>query len=166
MPPAKDAGTASPALPVDIPQFAVAKQDVASGQEPFADGVNWLKTHGYRTVLHIHAPGEDNSAARRSFEQSGLRYLSLEVSAQTLSKETVDQFNRLVVDPNNLPLFVYDKDSSLAGGLWYLHFRLVGKETDEKAREDAARLGFQQDANGPHKTMWIAVQNYLSNVKP
>jgi hypothetical protein len=166
MPPARDDGVASPALPVDIPQFAVAKPDVAGGQEPFADGVNWLKSHGYRSVLHILAPGEDDSAARRSFEQSGLRYLKLEVSARTLSKEVVDQFNHLVADPNNLPLFVYDKDSSLAGGLWYLHFRLVEKETDAKAREDAARLGFQQNANEPHKTMWIAVQNYLSNVKP
>jgi len=166
MPPAKDEGTATPALPVDIPQFAVAKQDVASGQEPFADGVNWLKTHGYRTVLHIRAPGEDNRTARRPFEQSGLRYLSLEVSPRTLSKEVVDKFNRLVADPDNLPLFVYDKDSSLTGALWYLHFRLVDKETDQKARDDAGRLGFKEDQNETHKDMWIAVQNYLSDRKP
>ncbi len=166
MPPAQDEGTASPALPVDIPQFAVAKQDVASGQEPFADGVTWLKAHGYRTVLHIRTPGEDDQAARRRFEESGLRYLSLEVSPRTLSKEVVDKFNRLIANPDNLPLFVYDKDSSLTGGLWYLHFRLVDKETDERARDDAGRLGFREDQNGPHKEMWIAVQSYLSNMKP
>lgn len=161
-PPAKDNGAASPAMPVDIPQFTAVKPNVASGQEPFADGVGWLKAHGYRTVLHIRAPGADDREARRSFEQNGLRYLSLEVSPQTLSKDIVDQFNRSIADPANLPLFVYDKDSSLAGGLWYLHFRLVAKESDENAREDAARLGFRPNDKGPHQAMWLAVQNYLA----
>jgi protein tyrosine phosphatase (PTP) superfamily phosphohydrolase (DUF442 family) len=161
----KDNGAASPALPVDIPQFAAVKANIANGQEPFADGVNWLKAHGYRTVLHIRSPGEDDREARRSFEQSGLRYLSLEVSPQTLSKDIVDEFNRLVADPKNLPLFVYDKDSSLAGGLWYLHFRLVDKESDEKARDDAAHLGFKRDSSESHKAMWLAVQNYLGMMK-
>jgi len=164
-PPAKN-GSASPAMPVDIPQFTVVKTDVAYGQEPFADGVRWLKAHGYRTVLHLRAPGEDDKAAQAEFEKNGLRYLSLEVSPQTLSKDMVDQFNRLVADTANLPLFVYDKDSSLAGGLWYLHFRIVDKQTDEKARAAAAQLGFKEDQDGPHRTMWLAVQNYLQNEKP
>ena len=63
-----------------------------------------------------------------------------------------------------LPLFVFDRDGSVAGGLWYLHFRLVEKLSDEKARAEAARLGFRED--GASRTMWIAVQNYLSEMKP
>jgi protein tyrosine phosphatase (PTP) superfamily phosphohydrolase (DUF442 family) len=153
-------------MPVDIPQFAVAKANVANGLEPFAEGVNWLKSHGYRTVLHIRAPEEDESAARRSFENSGLRYSTLQVSPRTLTKEIVEEFNRIVNDAENRPLFVYDKDGSLAGGLWYLHFRLVDKMTEEKARAEAAHLGFRQDEEGPHRTMWVAVQNYLQSLKP
>jgi protein tyrosine phosphatase (PTP) superfamily phosphohydrolase (DUF442 family) len=165
-PPAKDDRAATPALPVDIPQFAVAKPNIASGQEPYPEGVTWLKSHGYRIVLHIRAPGEDDREARRRFESSGLRYLFLDVSPQTLTKDVVDQFNRLVGDPNNQPLFVYDRDSSLAGGLWYLHFRLVDKASDEKARDDAARLGFRPNEDGAHKAMWLAVQNFLATMKP
>jgi protein tyrosine phosphatase (PTP) superfamily phosphohydrolase (DUF442 family) len=165
MPPAQDG--ASPALPVDIPQFAVAKPNIASGQEPsFPEGANWLKAHGYHTVLHIRAPGEDDAEARKQFEQIKLTFLSLPVSPQTLTKAVVDEFNRLVADPKNQLLFVYDKDSSLAGGLWYLHFRLVDKATDEKARQEVARLGFRQDRDDAHRTMWIAVQNFLQNAKP
>jgi protein tyrosine phosphatase (PTP) superfamily phosphohydrolase (DUF442 family) len=165
-PPGKDDKAASPTLPVDIPQFAIARPNVASGHEPFADGIGWLKSHGYRTVLHVRAPGEDDAAIRSQVEKAGLRFLTLDVSPQTLSREIVEQFNRLVTDTNNQPLFVYDKDSSLAGGLWYLHFRLFEKESGEKARADAAQLGFRQDQDGPHRTMWVAVQNYLSNAKP
>jgi protein tyrosine phosphatase (PTP) superfamily phosphohydrolase (DUF442 family) len=164
-PPARDDHAASPALPVDIPQFATVKTNIASGLEPYAEGVAWLKTHGYRSVLHVRAPGEEDSAARRRFEQSGLRYLSLEVSPQTLSKEIVEQFNRLVADANNLPLFVYDKDGSLAGALWYLHFRLVDRATDEKAREDAEHLGFKKERGDAHLKMWLAVQNLLKDLK-
>ena len=95
-----------------------------------------------------------------------MQYLSLEVSPEKLSKELVDRFNTLVDDPKNQPLFVYDKDSSLAGGLWYLHFRLVDKMTDEKARAEVVHLGFKEDRDGSHRNMWIAVQNYIRNLKP
>jgi protein tyrosine phosphatase (PTP) superfamily phosphohydrolase (DUF442 family) len=165
-PPAKGDRSATPAMPVDIPQFSVVKPDVAYGHEPFADGIRWLKTHGYRTVLHLRSPGEEDKEAQAQFEKEGLRYLSLEVSPQTLSREMVDQFNRQVSDSSNLPLFVYDRDSSLAGGLWYLHFRLIDKQTDEKARAAVSQLGFREDQDSAHRTMWIAVQNYLQNAKP
>lgn len=165
-PPARDDNAASPALPVDIPQFATVKNNIASGQEPFTEGVAWLKRHGYRIVLHIRAPGENDEAAHKQYEQAGLRYLSLELSPQTLSKDIVDKFNQLIADNVNLPLFVYDKDGSLAGALWYLHFRLVDRATDEKARDDAERLGFKQERSEANLKMWLAVQKLLKDFNP
>lgn len=165
-PPARDDRAPSPALPVDIPQFATVKNNIANGQEPFADGIAWLKKHDYRTVLHIRAPAEEDDASRQQYERAGLRYLSIEVSPQTLSKDIVDKFSRIVADDNNLPLFVYDKDGSLAGALWYLHFRLVDKATEEKARDDAERLGFKQERGDAHLKMWLAVQKLLKDVNP
>jgi hypothetical protein len=149
---------------VDIPQFAMVRPNIAAGQEPFPEGIKWLKEHGYSAVLHILAPGENDREARRLFEDNGLRYLSLRLSPQTLSREILNQFGLLVTDANNLPLFVYDKDGSLAGGLWYLHFRLVDRKSDESARAEVASLGFKQNQPGPHMTMWIAVQNLLQTL--
>jgi protein tyrosine phosphatase (PTP) superfamily phosphohydrolase (DUF442 family) len=161
LPPLRDDKDTSPSLAVDVPQFAIAKEDVANGLQPFPDGIAWLQAHRYRTVLHLRAPGEDDSAARRQFEKRGLRYVSLEVSPKGLSKDVVDQFSRLVTENANLPLFVYDKEGALAGGLWYLYFRTAEGTSDEKARSEAIRLGFQPDQNNEHRTMWVAVQNYL-----
>jgi protein tyrosine phosphatase (PTP) superfamily phosphohydrolase (DUF442 family) len=144
----------------------MAAPRVASGQQPYPDGVAWLSAHNYRTVLHVRAPGEDEAAARRLFEKYGLRYLSLEVSPRTLTRETVERFIQTVSDNANLPLFVYDRDGSLAGGLWYLYYRLHDRQGDEKARTEASRLGFRQEAEGSHREMWLAVQNYLSTHKP
>ena len=88
-PPVVDEKDAASPLPVDIPQFAIVKDRIASGLQPFPDGITWLQAHQYRTVLHVRAPGEDDAAARRQFEKHGLRYLSLEASPNTLSRAVV-----------------------------------------------------------------------------
>src|SRR5439155_6665891 len=111
--PVQPSGEEPPALNADVPGYTVVKPQVVSGQKPFADGLNWLKEKGYRNVLHIRPPGEEDTAARRQFEAKGFRYLSLEVSPQTLTPEVVARFNRTVTDSANLPLYVYDRDASL-----------------------------------------------------
>jgi protein tyrosine phosphatase (PTP) superfamily phosphohydrolase (DUF442 family) len=153
----------SPELPVGIANFAEALPDVASGQRPMLDGLDWLKANGYRAVLQVRAPGENADADRRLFEQRGLKYLTLEVSPTTLTPQLVDEFNKIVTDPANRPLFVYDRDGSLAGALWYLHFRTAGKLSDEEARRKAAPLGLKEDADGASREMWLAVQKYLAD---
>ena len=75
----------------------------------------------------------------------------------------VDEFNKIVADPANRPLFAYDKDGSLAGALWYLHFRTADKLADEEARKRAAALGLKEDADGAPREMWLAVQKYLAD---
>ena len=74
----------------------------------------------------------------------------------------MDEFNRVVGDRTGSPLFVYDRDGMLAGGLWYLHFRTAEQQSDEVARLRAARLGLQEDADGSHRAMWLAIQKVLS----
>jgi hypothetical protein len=150
----------TPALPV-IPQFVIIKDKVANGLKPNQEGVDWLNVNGYRAVLYLRAPGKDDAADRKPIEATGsLRYLSLEVSTDSF-KDAFEQFNKLVGDAANRPLFVYDTDGVLAGGLWYLHLRLVDNLSDEKARQEAARIGLKEDGAGDQVTMWLAVQKYL-----
>lgn len=155
-----------PTLPVDIPQYALAKKDVASGLKPYPDGLKWLADNGYRAVLHLRAPGEEDSGDRKLAEKNGLKYLSLEVSAENLSRELVEQFNAVIAEAGNRPLFVYDREGMVAGGLWYLHFRSVEGATDEDARTRAGRLGIKPELNGDHRTMWLAVQKVWATIKP
>jgi protein tyrosine phosphatase (PTP) superfamily phosphohydrolase (DUF442 family) len=162
----KNEPPASPRLPVDIPQFAMVRKGVASGQQPFPDGVAWLQSAGYRAVLYVRAPGETDTAAQRIFEKRGLRYLSIEVGPNNLTREVVERFNKIVADEANQPLFVFDRDSSLAGALWYINFRTAEGMSDEKARTEAARLGFRNDQDDNSRTMWIAVQKYLRDQNP
>src|SRR5216683_2675116 len=150
--------TPTPLLPAGIPQFAIAKDQVATGLKPMLDGVDWLKENGYRTVLHLRQPGEDDAAERNLFEMRGLKYLSLELSPQTLSRSVVDEFNRIVNERTNQPLFVYDKTGPLTGSLWYLHFREIEHLSDAEARTRAGRLGLRETSTGLQQEMWLAIQ--------
>jgi hypothetical protein len=150
-------------MPVGIPQFAPVKKGVDSGLRPTRlDGLDWLKENGYRMALYIHRPGESDSVDRKLFEgKHGMKFASLAVSPETLNLDVVEQFNRLVVDPANQPLFVYDKDATLAGALWYLHFRMVDRQSDEEARTNAARLGLRDDPSPESRELWLAIQKVL-----
>jgi protein tyrosine phosphatase (PTP) superfamily phosphohydrolase (DUF442 family) len=155
----------APSLPVDIPQFTTVKDRVAAGLKPYPDGLQWLKDNGYRTVLHLRHPGEDDNADRKQVEKHGLTYLSLEVSPETLTRELAEQFNAVVNDAGKRPLFVYDKDGVLAGGMWYLYFRLAEGLGENEALTRARRLGLREEQEGEGRRMWLAIQQVLSNLK-
>ena len=151
-------------LPVGIPQFVSVNAKMASGLRPsMDDGLDWLRSANYRAVLHVHLPGEDTSADRREVEKRGMTYHALEVSPQSLSKEIAESFQRLVTDSSNQPVFVYDRDGSLAGGLWYLYSRMIDSLPDEAARLRARGLGLREDDDN-HRLMWLAVQRILSEL--
>jgi protein tyrosine phosphatase (PTP) superfamily phosphohydrolase (DUF442 family) len=153
----------TPPLPVGIGEFAPALADrVAVGRKPALEGLDWLKANGYKAVVHVRRPAEIDSADRKQVEARGLAFTSFEVSPATLSWATVDAFAKLVGDPATQPLFVYDADGSLSGGLWYLYFRRVERLPDEAARLRAARLGLWESADGPQREMWLAVQKLLA----
>jgi protein tyrosine phosphatase (PTP) superfamily phosphohydrolase (DUF442 family) len=165
--PSAPAAPAAPGtnLPSGIAQFADAQEGVAAGLRPMSDGgLDWLKGKGFKTVLHIKRPGHDDATDRKEVEKRGLTYLSLEVSPETLNAKVVEDFAGIVSDKNNYPLFVYDKDGSLAGGLWYLYFRQFDEENVARIRANA--LGLRMDTEGPHFEMWLAIQKFLGDKGP
>jgi hypothetical protein len=151
---------------IDLPGFTEVVPGVVNGLKPFTDGVDLLAKKGYRTVLHLRGPGEDTTAARNIFERKGLRYLSLEVSPKLLTKELYDQFAGYVKDKGLHPLYVWDKDGSSAGALWWLYFKVELGQNDEKALAEATRINpsFSEDRDS-HKTMLLAAQRLLSTLK-
>jgi protein tyrosine phosphatase (PTP) superfamily phosphohydrolase (DUF442 family) len=161
--PADDA-SGTPSLPVGIPQFAEVKPgQLATGLKPHAtDGLAWLQAKGYRTVVHLRQPAEEDTADRRLVEKHGMKYVSFEVSAPSLTRAVAEQFNRIVSATADQPVFVYDEDGRLAGALWYLHFRLVDNASEDKARSEAARLGLRDDSSSAGQTLWMTLQSIVS----
>jgi protein tyrosine phosphatase (PTP) superfamily phosphohydrolase (DUF442 family) len=133
-----------------IPQFAVAQENVFAGLRPPLDGLDWLQSRGVKTVVHVRLAGEDDSTDRKEVEARGMRYIALEVSPQTLTREKADEFIREIRAGARTGIFVYDKDGSLAGAMWYLYQRM-----GESNNDDVAQLNAR---DGQHRDMWQAAQ--------
>jgi len=59
-------------FPVDIPGYAVLAENIAAGQQPFPDGIQWLKQAGFDLAIHVRAPGEDDSADHHDYGENEL----------------------------------------------------------------------------------------------
>lgn len=132
----------SPSLPVGIPQFHQVQPRIAGGLKPDAEGLDWLRANGYQTVLHVRAFDYDDAAEQRAVEQRGLKFISM-IADRVPTQVQMDAFNRLLEDTRAQPLFVHDRDGTLAGGLWYQYFRQVQGLSEEEARTRAMRLGWK-----------------------
>jgi hypothetical protein len=151
--------------PVDIPQFTQVYERVASGMRPSGTpGLDWLKANNFRTVLYLRRTSDDETTDRREIESRGLKYLSMEVQPQSL-RENLDQFNQIVNDTSNHPLFVYSKDPMVTGSLWYLHFRTVNHMPEAEARSKAARVGLQEEQTDANRPLWLAIQKALEQIR-
>ena len=171
--PAEDVKSISPdtktdlptdAPPVGVESFAAVpgQDNVAGGKKPTVEGLDALKSKGFKTVLYLHAPDADTSAAKELVEKRGLKFVALAVSPQTLG-DAGKTFAEQLKDAASKPLFVYDLDGVRAGSLWYLQFRKVDLVNDDVARIRAGALGLRDaNASEEQKQFWIAIQNQLA----
>jgi protein tyrosine phosphatase (PTP) superfamily phosphohydrolase (DUF442 family) len=153
---------ASNPLPTGIADYARVKENVYSGLKPNLDGLNWLKKNNYKSVLRLRRPSDTDEADQPIVEQQGLNFSSLAVSPETINQELIDRFNQQIANPENLPMLVYDRDGTLAGVMWYLHFRTVELLKDDEAILRAKKHGFRENGSSEAKELWLAVQKYLS----
>ncbi len=163
-PPAAAPNRIAEELPAGIPGYIIVQEGkVAAGLQPFSEAYAWLKSHGFRSVLHLRPTAEDNTAARTSVEKQGLRYLTLEVTPESLNRELVSEFIRLVRDTQLEPMFVYDRNGASAGALWYLHFRLAGNLPEAEAKAKAKLLGLKDESVAEAAAWWQAINKVLAD---
>jgi protein tyrosine phosphatase (PTP) superfamily phosphohydrolase (DUF442 family) len=154
-----------PELPVGIAHFTDVKGDkIAAGFRPHpTDGIPWLQARGYRTILYLRAPDVADANDRKLIERYGLKYVSVTVSPELLTRELVDQLKDLIADSADRPLFVYDKDGAATAAMFYLYFRLYDNMPEEKARSRAMQLGLKDDASLEAQSWWNAIRKVLPN---
>ena len=145
-----------------IAQFAEVKEKIYAGLPPGKDGLDWLHSNRVGTIVNIRSPGEDDGADRKETEARGIRYIAVEVSPQNLTKEGFDGFIKLVRESSQQGVFVYDRDGSLAGSMWYLYLRWAEFLDDDAAQLRSRPLGLENTRDGQHRDMWLAVQKLLS----
>jgi len=134
---------------------------VANGRRPTIDGFDALKANGFRTVVYLHAPSANVSAARDVAEKRGLRFVPIAVAPATL-RTALDEFTAIVADQAARPVYVADEDGVRSGALWYLVFRTTDVLGDDAARLRATPLGLTEATTEEQKQFWLAIQNVLA----
>lgn len=148
-------------LPIGIAHFAKVKPGVSVGRRPQLEGLNWLQESGYKTVIYLRSPSEDDTSDKREAEKRGIVYRRLTVSDQTLNSTLLTEFASLVDEANNTPIFVYDNSGQISGAMWYLYFRTVERLDDSSAKAKAEKFGSIETTNDDSKALWIKVQTIL-----
>jgi len=150
--PPKDEGTAPaekrspvPDAPIGIAEFILVKEGVSTGLRPTIDGLDWLKAQGYKTVVYLRRPGDDDTTDRRQVERRGMKFVSFEMSPDKLTREWIDTFNETIGRSADRPVFVYSRDTAAAAVVWYLHLRTAAFLTHDEARVRARRLGLKDE---------------------
>jgi protein tyrosine phosphatase (PTP) superfamily phosphohydrolase (DUF442 family) len=171
-PPVEGAGTETPQPGVSTPpaevsvapglkRFAAVEPKLAGGSLPSADGLDWLREKGYKTLVDLREPGEIQPSFLTEVSRRGLRYISLPISLTTVDRDHVTRFEFEISLADARPLYFFDTDGNRAGMLWYLH-RMTDERDSydaEEALRQAAELGLGDDA------FKNAAQTYLDRLK-
>jgi len=131
--------------PTGIDEFTRVKDGVSAGHRPTIDGLDWLKANGYKTVVHVRRPQDDDETDRRQVERRDMKFVALTVTPETLTQAWVDDFNKLIGDTAARPVFVYGQDPQTAAVAWYLHLRTAEFLTHDEARVRALHLGLKDE---------------------
>ena len=104
-----------------IPNYTRIRADVAAAGQPSREGLEGLAQLGFRTVVSLRREEEDGPKDERAVvEGQGLRYVSVPVTAATLSKEDADAVAKVLEDSAAGPVLLHCSTANRVGGVWAL----------------------------------------------
>src|ERR1051325_11161856 len=131
------------ALKEDVPHLLCLDERIATGGQPKDSAYSKLAAEGFRAVLNLRteSEGADLKHEQEEIEKAGLRYISIPFVSTEPKDDKVDQFIKAVKDNNNQPILIHCGSANRVGALWMI-YRVVDQGwTEEKALDEAIRIG-------------------------
>ncbi len=135
-PPAKDAVAG-------IRNFTKVDSTIACGGAVTLEAFEALKQAGYQSVVNLRGAseqGNDVEAAKKAAEAAGLRYFHLPFTPATPDTAMVDEFLKLVVKPENLPMMLHCASGGRVSMFWAVKRVMIDGWTVEKAMNELPDL--------------------------
>ncbi len=128
----------------DIYNFLRLNEKYCTGGQPRAEELAELKATGTRAIVNLRRPSEFEEAAEvAEARRLGLRYYNIPVNSRAPQDEQVEQFLKILKDPENLPVFIHCGSANRVGGFWMIQRVLVDGWSIEKAEAEALRVGMR-----------------------
>lgn len=145
----------------DVPRIVCVDDSFATAGQPKETAFAKLSASGFRSVLNLRtdAEGIDLAREREMAEKAHLKYINVPVAPPSISDETVNAFIAAVEDKSNHPMLIHCGTANRVGAMMMIYRVLKQGWPEEKAMEEAARIGltspglkkFSQDYIATHK---------------
>jgi uncharacterized protein (TIGR01244 family) len=122
---------------------------LAAGGTLSPEALRDLKAMGFHTVVDLRTEAEGTLQEKAAVEELGLRYVSVPVTAATLSLDDVKAVAGVLADPAAGPVLLHCASSNRVGAVYGVIQRLEGKtlaEAEAAAREAGLTSGPMAEA--------------------
>ena len=118
--------------PAQIPHYKKISPTLAAAGQPSAEALPKLGALGFKTVINLRMPTEDQPADERAIvEGQGLRYVAVPFTSSSLSQADVDAVAKVLDDPASGPVLLHCARSVRVGAMWSLIQLRKGKTLEE-----------------------------------
>jgi uncharacterized protein (TIGR01244 family) len=148
-------------LKTDIPRVLCLSEKIATGGQPTEQAFGKLAAEGFRSVLNLRTASEDIDLEKQRdlAERSGLKYINIPIVTNAPEEKRINEFISAVKDKSNYPMLIHCGSANRVGALWMIYRVLEDGLTEDKALEEATKIGL---TNSSLKTF---AQNYISQNK-
>jgi uncharacterized protein (TIGR01244 family) len=129
------------ALKDDVPRVLCLNEKFATAGQPKAEAFAKLAKQGFRAVLNLRTPEEGAEQERELVEKAGMRYLNIPVVTANPKPEQVPEFIKAVKDTANQPMLIHCGGAQRVGAFWMIYRVTDQGWTEEKALEEATKIG-------------------------
>jgi uncharacterized protein (TIGR01244 family) len=129
------------ALKDDIPRVLCLNEKFATAGQPKVEAFAKLAQQGFRAVLNLRTAEEGAEQEREQVEKAGLRYLNIPVVTANPKPEQVPEFIKAVKDAANQPMLIHCGGAQRVGAFWLIYRVTDQGWTEERALEEATRIG-------------------------
>ncbi len=128
-----------------LPNYRLVSPSLAVSGQPSAAGLAQLKAMGFKTVVNLRTEKEGAKDEELVVKAAGLAYVSVPVTADTLSMADADAVGRVLADQAAGPVLLHCSTANRVGAVWALLQMRKGKSLAEAEAEGRA-LGLQSPA--------------------
>ena len=114
-----------------IPNYRLLQPGLATAGQPAAEALAKLKDMGFRTVVNLRTEEEGTAEEQKVVEAQGLRYVSVPVTADSLSLADAEAVEKVLHDSAAGPVLLHCASSNRVGAVWALIQSREGKSLDE-----------------------------------
>lgn len=145
-------------LKADVPRLLCLSDSIATAGQPKEQAFDKLAANGFRSVLNLRTASEgvDLDKERALVEKAGMRYVNIPVS--TPRAEQADEFIRAVKDKANHPMLIHCGSANRVGGFMMIYRVVEQGWSEEKAEEEAVKIGLRSEELKKFAREYIAQQ--------